>query len=276
MTSPNSLHWLASYPKSGNTWLRAFLGNYLLNSETPLSINQLAGFGASDGDVRPYAMVSEGAFDPKDAKSVIARRTRALERIRDAGGAITLIKTHCFNSTVDGVALIPPQLTRGAVYVVRHPGDVAVSFASQYGLSIDDALARMSAREAVVSGATTAVQFTSDWNSHVISWTNQQAFPVLVLRYEDMHTDPVKAFGNVLRTIGVKVNRRRLDRAIAHAAFDELRGQEQQDGFNENPASQAAFFRNGEPGAWTSALGQPQIERLVAAHGPLMKRLGYV
>ncbi|MEJ2083836.1 MAG: sulfotransferase, partial [Acidobacteriota bacterium] len=33
--------WLASYPKSGNTWLRAFLMNFLDPGKRPVDINQL-------------------------------------------------------------------------------------------------------------------------------------------------------------------------------------------------------------------------------------------
>ncbi len=271
-----SLFWIASYPKSGNTWLRIFLANYLLGGDAPLSINKVGVLGLADGDARHYERANDGPYDLADPAQTVALRSRFLRQANHSGPKVALVKTHCFNSTINGAPLIPPQLSRGAIYVIRHPGDVALSFASHYGLSVDDAIARMAEPKAVVGGSDgTALQFTSHWSSHVKSWAGGEKLKTHVVRYEDMHSDPEKTFGRVLRHLGVAIDTKTLSRAIRHASFKELQTQEAAEGFVENTPHQPRFFRKGETGGWRHKLSKQQIHQLHQAHGPVMQAFGY-
>ena len=271
-----SLFWIASYPKSGNTWLRIFLANYLLGGDTPLSINKVGMLGLADGDARHYERANEGPYDLADPTQTVSLRTKFLRQANHSGPKVALVKTHCFNSTINGTPLIPPQLSRGAVYVIRHPGDVAVSFASHYGLTLDEAIARMAEPRAVVGGSDgTALQFTSDWSSHVQSWAAGSTLKTHVVRYEDMHADPETAFGKVLIHLGLRVDPQKMTRAIEHASFKELQSQEAAEGFIENTPHQPRFFRSGKSGGWRDKLSNSQMKRLYQVHGPVMAQFGY-
>lgn len=271
-----SLFWIASYPKSGNTWLRVFLANYLLGGEDPLPINSVGKLGYADADARHYERANGGDYDLADAAKTVALRNRFLLRTAITGPKVALVKTHNYNSTINGTPLIPAPYTRGAVYVARHPGDVAISFASHYGLSIDEAIERMREHNAVVGGSQgTALQFTSDWSSHVQSWAGAKTHNVRVIRYEDMHDTPVETFGRVLRHIGVAVDKAKLARAINNSRFEELKRQEKADGFTENTEHQPRFFRKGIAGAWRDILTADQIKTVARDHGNAIKALGY-
>lgn len=272
-----SLFWIASYPKSGNTWLRIFLANYLLGGDEPLSINKAGVLGLSDGDARHYERANGGPYNQSDAAQTVALRSRFLRQANHSGPKVALVKTHCYNSTIDGTPLIPPQISRGAVYVIRHPGDVALSFASHYGLSLDDTIDRMAEPQAIVGGGEgTAMQFTSDWSSHATSWDASHALGSKVFRYEDMHENPRATFGAILKHIGVAIDAKKLTRALKHSSFEELQKQERRDGFVENTPHQPFFFRKGKTGRWQKKLSSDQIQRLESAHGPAMKRFGYL
>jgi hypothetical protein len=267
---------MASYPKSGNTWLRIFLANYLIGGQEPLSINSVGQLGYADADARHYERANKGPYDLGDAKKTVALRNRFLLNTTLSGPKVALVKTHNYNSTIENIPLIPAPYTRGAIYVVRHPGDVAISFASHYGLSIDEAIERMSERRAVIGGSDgTALQFTSDWSSHVLSWAGSKAHKVRVVRYEDMHDAPEKTFGSVLRHMGVGVDAGKLDRAIRNSRFEELKRQEKADGFTENTPHQPRFFRSGVAGGWRDILSTAQIKALTKDHAKPMQALGY-
>ena len=67
------LIWLASYPKSGNTWLRAFLHNLMRNPNEPYDINRLTDFTLSDAQMRWYQL-----FDPRPGPEISAEEVAAL------------------------------------------------------------------------------------------------------------------------------------------------------------------------------------------------------
>jgi hypothetical protein len=271
-----SLFWIASYPKSGNTWLRVFLANYLLGGEKPVPINSVGKLGYADADARHYERANGGAYDLGDASKTVALRNRFLLRIAVTGPKVALVKTHNYNSTINDVPLIPKSYTRGSIYVARHPGDVAISFASHYGLSIDEAIERMHEGSAVIGGAGgTALQFTSDWSSHVQSWAGAKTNKPRVIRYEDMHTAPHETFGRVLHHLGVGIDKAKLDRAINNSRFEELKRQEKADGFSENTPHQPRFFRKGIAGSWRDILSNSQIKTLTSNHQKTMQALGY-
>ncbi|MDW3117045.1 MAG: hypothetical protein R8G60_04095 [Roseovarius pacificus] len=73
-----SIVWLASYPKSGNTWTRAFLANYLANAKNPIGINDIHKFGVGDNIAEMYRRVAGGQFDLNDVEQSVRLRGRVL------------------------------------------------------------------------------------------------------------------------------------------------------------------------------------------------------
>lgn len=276
MTRKN-LVWLASYPKSGNTWLRVFLANYLLNAKQPVPINDIHRIALGDSLLGAYRRAAKGALNPSDVARVLALRPAVLKAIAANDADVNLVKTHNANVTLRHVRLIPPELTRLAVYIVRSPLDMVLSYADHYGLQVAAAASAIGAPDnQIVADATNVPQFLGAWSDHVRSWAGCRDFPVLVLRYEDMQDDPRKAFGALLRRLGVPIEEERLARAIRFSSFDELRGQEERSGFRETSRHAERFFRAGRSGQWRDALPPELVERICERHGPVMKRYGYL
>jgi hypothetical protein len=112
------------------------------------------------------------------------------------------------------------------------------------------------------------------WSDHVESWL-AAPFPVHLLRYEDMQTDPHAAFATMAAFLGLPRAHESIAAAVAAASFSRLQAQEREAGFIERPPPSAAFFREGSVDGWRRILTPSQTSRIVASHGAVMRRLGY-
>jgi aryl sulfotransferase len=277
-----SIVWLASYPKSGNTWLRALLINYLRDAEKPADINDLR-------DRRTAHAASRAMFDDVVGVEASALSRSMVERLRpeayrrlarEADGSLVL-KVHDAWQTGAGVELFPRDATRGVVYLVRNPLDVAVSWANHLGVAADEAVARMCAEDPVRLDSEVVTdhlpQLIGSWSDHVRSWLDASELPVLLVRYEDLHARAAEILAELAAFCGLEVDAARASKAVAYSSFGELRRQEREQGFRERPpAARDQFFRRGEIGGWRSELPATAASTLVAAHRQTMARLGYL
>ncbi len=271
-----SIVWLASYPKSGNTWLRIFLANYLANQDEPLPINKAYRFTLSDSAARYYKEVSGGRLDTSDAAASVQYRERVLLSFMASGADVNLVKTHNRRAVGWGIPLIPPHLTRSAIYVMRNPLDVVLSYARHYGQTNEDAAEALCRSENGISSTDGHVpQFLGSWQEHVDSWTGFAPYPTLVLKYEDMLSDPEESFGKVIRHFGMEPDPERLRKAIRHASFKELQKQESETGFVERPPNSEAFFTKGESGQWKNDLAPELVKKIRQVNKRAMKKYGY-
>ncbi len=269
--------WLASYPKSGNTWLRAFLHNLLRNPDQPFDINRLTAFSLGDSLPQFYKQL-----DPRPPGELgfedIARLRPSVHRLMtEASPDNVFVKTH--NALVEDydVPLITLELTAGAIYVVRDPLDVAMSYSHHLGASIDDTIQFMAASAArTPSGDAFVTEKICSWSVHVESWTANPNRTLHVVRYEDMHTQPIKTFAGIARFLGLTPPRERLEKAIRSSSFRVLQEQEKRHGFIERSPVAERFFRSGRMGEGRKLLTPAQIARIVADHGPQMARFGYL
>ena len=268
--------WLASYPKSGNTWVRVFLHNLLTNAQEPVDINSLHHFSLGEGNARFFKR-----FDPRPLTSlseseVMALRPKVHEFMTQASQDSVFVKTHHFLGEIDGMPLISMDRTAGAIYVVRSPLDVVVSYANHFGVAIDQAIEELG-NDGTGSKQSdrNARQYYGSWSLNVSSWT-QNAMPALhVVRYEDLQDQPFETFAGVVRFLGLSPPRERLERAISNSSFGALKAQEEEHGFVER-TEHTRFFREGRAGAWRAALSGPQVARIVSDHREEMERFGYV
>ncbi|RKF14720.1 sulfotransferase [Roseovarius spongiae] len=272
-----SIIWLASYPKSGNTWARIFLANYLANPDAPLPINQAHRFCMGDTVAAMYRKVAGRPIDLNDVDLTLTLRPRVLRAIVANNADVNFVKTHNIRSAARGVPLIPDQFTRSAVYILRNPLDMVLSYARHYGMTPETAVSHIAnVDNANAADESSVAQFLGTWSEHVESWTSPSPYPVLVLRYEDLLADPETHFGKLLKHIGVPVDAARLKKAIEFASFKELSKQEAQGGFVEKSKQSERFFAKGASGQWESDLAPDLVARVKRAHRKVMKKHGYL
>ena len=269
--------WIASYPKSGNTWMRAFLANYILDRQEPLPINELSAFTFSDTRPRFYQEAAGRPIGEIDEAASVELRARAQELIAAARPHDHFVKTHSLNGVHQGLALINPVVTKGAICIARNPLDLVSSYAAHFAMTVDQAIDVMeNPGNSTIDARHRIFTLLGRWCDHVRSWRDTEDFPLVMVRYEDLLEQPALAFRQILETLGLAVTPDRLERAVRFSSFSELSDQERRDGFSERPPHSGSFFRQGVSGSWRTTLSQSQIERLSNAHGDVMRELGYL
>ena len=272
-----SIIWLASYPKSGNTWMRIFLANYLMNTQQPMPINQVHRFGMGDTIARTYQMVAGRPIDINDPMQILPLRDKVLRGIVGNNADVNFVKTHNIRREAFGVNLIPDLYTRSSVYIIRNPLDMVLSYARHHGQTLEEAVHAIGHSDnATIGTGESVATFMGSWSEHVNSWTMRAPWPQLTIRYEDLLDDPETHFAKALEHIGVPVEPERLKRAIKHASFKEVKRQEKKHGFVEKSASADSFFTSGKAGGWKTDLPSDLAERVVNDHRTTMKRYGYL
>jgi hypothetical protein len=278
---PTGLVWIASYPKSGNTWTRSFLHNLLKivrgEGEDAQDINRMNEFTTWDVTAKAYEKYLRRPPKEVDRTAIAAIRPKVQADIADRTDGLAFVKTHHALVADRGVPTINFEVTSGAIYIVRNPLDVAISFAHHMSTTVDNAIEQMA-----VTGLETAVTEKSvyevygSWTEHVRSWTRKPHRAIYVMRYEDMLERPVETFGALAHHLLIAPGDAELAAAIDLSSFDRLRQQEEEAGFREKPKEADRFFRQGRAGAWREKLTRRQVRRIVAAHGEEMLRFGYV
>ena len=267
---------LASYPTSGNTWARIFIAKYAMNRQEPLPINEMSNFGTGDAVLLHYNRIAKREIDTSDIDLTLKLRTAFLRTIIANNADVNLVKTHNIRSVVRGVELIPPAMTRSAIYIVRNPLDMVMSYARLWKMD------HKNAAESIGSDYTTfpadnfvVTQFLGSWSGHVKSWTGKSPYPTLVLRYEDMVARPEETFSRLVTHMGMPIDENRLERAIRFSSSRELNKQESEAGFIENPLSTERFFGKGKSGQWRDELDPTAVKIIRRDHKALMKKYGY-
>jgi hypothetical protein len=281
MDKPKGIFWLSSYPKSGNTWFRIVLANLLNTTSKPVDLNELqtGSIASARGWVDQVLGFDSADLDHDEIDQLRPAIYKWLgEQLNETG----YHKIHdAYTYLNESTPLIPTDGCLGAIYFIRNPLDVAISFANHSNCSIDEAINLMGKPQYAFckSKYKQPVQLRQkllSWSLHVHSWTTVPDFNVLVLRYEDMKLTPLKTFTQAIRFLQLNSSSDDIAKALDNAHIDKLQLQEEQSGFHERPAKVARFFRKGIVGDWQTTLSITQIKRIINDHGELMKKYGYV
>jgi hypothetical protein len=279
MTVPGGIIWLASFLKSGNTWFRVLLANLTAGEAGPADINDLDRYIASCRcRFEAATMLDSGLLFQDDIDRL---RPRVYEAIAAQASEQVWVKVHdAYTSSPGGEPLLGRNVSRGAVYLVRDPRDVAVSLAYHYSRTIDDTIKLMNSADFEISNGRNGIgpqlrQKLMSWSGHVTSWLDQSDLPLHTVRYEDLVADPAECFGAALEFAGCSATPREIERAVRHADFAELQRQESEKGFRESFSRTAPFFRSGRVGGWRESLTAAQVDAIEQCHGAVMGRLGY-
>ena len=268
--------WLASFPKSGNTWLRAFLANYLANQSEPIPLETLRRFGYSDAHVWPYESIAGKLKADLNEAEVLRLRPQVHQYFANSRPEHVLVKTHFAMANAGGVDTITRKVTHGAICVVRNPWDVAMSYADHYGTSIADAVTALAQPSLTVRANDTNIrQYLGSWSDHVSSWHSVAWLKRLTIRYEDMTSKPTEAFAQVVRFMGLPLDRERLGRAITFSSFRMLQEQEVRDGFAEKSQHAERFFRSGQAGGWRREMPPDLAHKIARDHAQVLRALEY-
>jgi hypothetical protein len=276
--------WLASYPKSGNTWVRLFLESYILGSIPDVSKPMRC--ATSDTFMATYQSVCPVPIPKLDHITMMYLRPAALlhlltssdSQVKISDSEFDLfVKTHNLNILIDeGVPTIPKRYTNRALYIVRDPRDIVPSLANHLGLDIDQAIEFLGNQGAILKHTDSqALSMLGTWSMHVKSWLKCENYPIAYTRYEDYVTFTRETFRKTLIFLGFKnIDEERFERAIRATKFEKLQKDEQEKGFHE--VAESPFFRSGKIGAWKNVLTDSQATKIVENHKEMMERFQYI
>ncbi|HYD63943.1 sulfotransferase domain-containing protein [Azospirillum sp.] len=269
-------YWLASYPKSGNTWMRLAL--WALRHGKPVDFAEFAGWATVSGLRAVFDEVLGVESSDLNAAEIETLRPRVFETLSSEAPEPMLRKVHePWILTPAGEPLFPPAVTLGAVYIVRDPRDVAVALSHHQGASLDRAIAFMSSPPHERGSVWRQMDYHwVSWHRHVESWLDAPGIRVLPVRYEDMVADMPAVLAEVAEFLGWDAEPEAVAAAVEATAFERLRIEEEKQGFGEKPLHMERFFRRGEAGGWRAVLSGEQAARIQHDHGAVMLRLGYL
>jgi len=273
--------WLVSFPKSGNTWTRILLSNVIGEEdsaeEDDVKIN-LAG-SISSNRVQFDNLTGLASSDLTDDEIDLLRPDGYRAIAAEAQDRIYTKVHDAYHDNGHGEPIFPADCSYGAIYLVRHPFDVAISYAYHQGhLDFAKIVDQMTSDDHVMAGGpkTQLRQKTFGWGGHYQSWHEQSSIPLLTIRYEDMIADTAACVRSMVDFLKLEqVSAQQIQDAVSESRFDKLQEKEAKAGFRERPEKAARFFRSGKTGEGAERLPPALQQRLREANAGLMEKLGY-
>ena len=274
--------WLASYPKSGNTWMWLFIKSYFNPPKKKFSLNY-----HKDDPIMLEPFPDERMFDKLKINYEnffdLSKNWVNLQSLINLNNKTNYLKTHNAMCTINNHKFTNIQNTLGAIYIVRDPRDVLISYSSYMEKSMDETLKFMLNKETYEVGEFKKKIYNKtllgSWSDHYNSWKNYKSREIIIIKYEDMVNSASSTFLKVLnylsKIIKIDVDHTKMDKAIEETSFKNLKSLEINEGFKTNP-SKNEFFRKGVVGDWRKKLNKEQVEKIEKAFEAEMIELGYL
>lgn len=192
------------------------------------------------------------------------------------------IKTHDkYHRNDKGEWLFPADASQAAVYLVRNPLDVAVSYAHHGGHGdYAKTIGNMNDPSHFLAGGVKNQirQKMGSWSDHFLSWNDQREIPIILVKYEDMLADTAGQLQRVVEFCGMRTpdDETNIVRAVENSEFQKLQKKEKDTGFRERPVKAQRFFRSGRSGEGEEKLSDELKQSLINENKSVMVKLGYV
>jgi len=263
------IFWLASYPKSGNTWIRSLLSAYLFSEDGNFNfklLNNIKQFSSNH-----YILNNKIGLSSQE---IIYKNWIPSQKKINEDSEIHILKTHNALCNINGYNFTDKFNTVGAIYIVRDPRNLIISISNHYNLSHDDAynfiinkkkiiFPKISREEETKEHQEKEFNFLSDWSSHYKSWKNINFCPVKVIKYEDMIKNDHEVFTSILKFLSkflkIHIDKKKINNVLASTTFKKLSQMENKYGFEESVISARTnkknkFFNLGKENNWKKLL----------------------
>ena len=276
------IFWLASYPKSGNTWIRTFISTYYFTNNDQFEFNYLK-------NIKQFPHERFFDKDIKDINSAINNWNKAQTNI-NSQKKIIFLKTHSALATINNHTFTSKKHSIAGIYIVRDPRNVLTSLSNHYQFNFDQALEFMTNSKKYILNKKNINNFAnftflSSWSENYKSWKNNKQFKVLFIKYEDLESNTLEIFKEIIFFINKilnkedKIDLKRVKKIIESISFDNLKKKEDDNGFPEaitdNNKKKIKFFYLGKKNKWNKLLTNKQINFLNIKFEKDLKHLEY-
>ncbi len=278
--------WIASYPKSGNTWVRSLLASYLYSNNGVFNFDLLK-------KIKQFPSKQYFEFflkDFKDIKKVSDYWIAAQDRISLFNDGTIFLKTHNALCTLENNSFTNKRNTKAVIHVVRDPRNVLSSISNHYSMNIIESFNFITDKKRMLVsekwrgkdfGIATAL---GDWSEHYKSWKNIKFAPSKIVRYEDLISNTEITFISILNFLknfmDIDINKNKVKKVIDSCSFDILSNKEKKEGFDESITDKSSgkkikFFNLGKKNDWKKLLNSKIEEQIRFKFNKEMKELGY-
>ena len=269
---------LASYPKSGNTWLRSIIGNFY-NFADEFSLKNLKSI--------PLLSISKH-FEQLENKIFVNNNElhfnwisenliKCQSLLNSKSNHLNIFKTH----SVRHKNFTNENVNAGFIYVVRDPRDIVISFKNFTGKSFDEIINELIFEKKLMINTNGAQELLSTWELNVQSWLNYNTVPRLIIRYEDLKLNTkqevikIKEFLNKIHRLNLNFTDEDIDKIVENTSFNNLKILEDNNGFDE-AREHSKFFRSGTSNQWKDILSNTQVQLIENNLQSLMKYFNYI
>ena len=280
--------WLASYPKSGNTYVRAFLSAYYFSENGEFDFSQI-----SNIDQFPHEKFFNQKVNNFDEASKL---WVPIQKKINQDKKIRFFKTHSFLGNYKGNEFTSPETTLGAIYIIRDPRNVFTSIKNHYSLDNEKALKMITDKTRSLmsnNGSHASLTYISSWAENYLSWFRNNKFRRLFIKYEDLIENRYETFRdlivftNTLMNNVEGVNKLKLQKAIETTNFNVLKKKEMSEAFDGSDSSfknwrkfhsenKNLFFNLGPENDWKKILEKEFAEKIETNFEKEMKELKYL
>ena len=281
--------WIASYPKSGNTLVRAMLSSYFFSKDGKFNFELIKNIKQF-----PYIGIFEKlGINIKDEKEILKNYIKAQESINQKN-SIQFLKTHSYLFNINNNPFTDLNNTLGVIYIVRDPRNVVTSYAHHNSISIEDSAERLT--HSIEYGGNVGSDHISDrskvymgsWSSNYNSWKSfDDIGKYLLIKYEDIISNKEKTLLEILnfiyrlKGINFSVDKKKIENVISSTNFDKMKNLEKKEGFIEakvNPKTgkKIPFFNLGSKNIWKNNLDERIKNKIENSFEKEMLEIGYL
>jgi len=281
------IFWIASYPKSGNTWVRSLLTSYFFSNDGVFSFELLRNIPSYPSS-RFFEKYTDKFNSPESTAKYWIKEQENINKLNK--DKLIFMKTHNAMCKINGYSFTDKNNSIAAIHIIRDPRNVVSSIAKHYEKELDEALKFMKTpNQAIVQKINERyLGFNAlfSWSFHQKSWSECQKFPILTIKYEDLQKDPFITFKKILEFIhsvsNLKhvFNEQKFKTAIQTCNFNRLQKLEEKKGFDEavtkkGSSDKIKFFNLGNKNNYKNILGQKMINEMNLYYKEELKKYRY-
>ena len=280
--------WIASYPKSGNTWIRSFISAILYTEDGNFNFKNLESIPQY-----PTRKQFEGILQDFSNIDIIKKNWNISQTKLNLDNKIKFLKTHHVNCKIDDHAFTNFENTLGVIYIVRDPRNILTSLINHYSLSNQTEAKKFLFEEKNWLGykkqnnkiyTTRFPTLISSWKTNYNSWKNTKK-NFLLIKYENLLANPKLEFIRVIDYIKkiTKFNfdEKKIKNAFDSTSFDVLQEKEINEGFYESVRDKHGdgkkkFFNLGPRNQWQELVDKNIVNEIEKQFETEMKELNYL
>ena len=269
--------WIASYPKSGNTWLRALISSYLYSQNGKFNFDLIRKIPryVSNKNFAPFVDLE----DLKKTPLKIANYWNVSQSRLNLDNKIKFLKTHNACITYENKNFLNELNTKSYIYIVRDPRAIVTSYADYSNISLEKSVSSLlNENEIGYNGKYNLAETPGSWKINYLSWKKEKAFKGIIVKYEDLLDDTEKEFKKILfflkNFITITIDNKKLSECINSCQFSNLKKMELTKGFEE--AKEGNFFRIGQKDSWKNRLSDNLKNKIERNFKNEMEELGYI